>query len=90
MVIARDNNKQLVYYWFVSAAALSPTSTGQNGLLFVDAITRNRTDGALVRLVTPFYPGESEQAADERLQSFIEVLEPRLESISAYRTVPDV
>jgi hypothetical protein len=48
--------------------------------LLIDAIAKNRTDGALVRLVTPIYPGESENAADERLHSFIEELEPRLKA----------
>ena len=58
-------------------------------LLFAGAIVNNRTDGALVRLVTPFYPGESEQAADERLQSFIEALEQPLSAYLPTETLPD-
>jgi exosortase D (VPLPA-CTERM-specific) len=81
VVIARDNNKQLVYYWFVQRGRSIANEYWSKWYLFVDAITKNRTDGALVRLITPFYPGESEHAADERLQSFIEELEQHL---SAY------
>ena len=73
--------RELVYYWFVVRGRTVANEYWSKWYLFVDAITRNRTDGALVRLVTPFYSGESEQAADERLQSFIKELELHL---SAY------
>jgi exosortase D (VPLPA-CTERM-specific) len=78
VVIARNNDRQLVYYWFVQRGRNVANEYWSKWFLFVDAVMKNRTDGALVRLVTPFYPGESEQAADERLQSFIDELEPRL------------
>jgi EpsI family protein len=78
VVIARDNNKQLVYYWFVQRGRNVANEYWSKWLLFVDAITKNRTDGALVRLVTPIYPNETDEAADGRLQSFIDELEPRL------------
>lgn len=77
-VIARDKDRQLVYYWFVQRGRNVANEYWSKWYLFVDAITRNRTDGALVRLVTPLQPGESELAADERLRSFIEELEPQL------------
>ena len=89
VVIARDNNKELVYYWFVQRGRTVANEYWAKWLLFVDAIAKNRTDGALVRLVTPFYPGESEQAADERLQSFIEVLEQHLSAYLPPETLPD-
>jgi EpsI family protein len=78
VVIAKDNNKQLVYYWFVQRGRNVANEYWSKWYLFVDAITKNRTDGALVRLVTSFYPNESDEAADVRLQSFIDELEPRL------------
>ncbi len=46
--------------------------------LLRDAIFRNRTDGALVRLTTPLYPGEAESDADKRLQEFTRVVVPNL------------
>ena len=78
VVIARNNDKQLVYYWFVQRGRSVANEYWSKWLLFADAVLKNRTDGALVRLITPFYPGESDQAADQRLQSFIDELEPRL------------
>ena len=38
--------------------------------IFVDALTRQRTDGALVRLVTALQPGEDIALADRRLGEF--------------------
>src|SRR5262249_57468895 len=90
VVIARDNNKQLVYYWFVQRGRNVANEYWSKWYLLVDAMTKNRTDGALVRLVTPLYPGESEQAGDERLQSFIEELQPRLQAYLPPETAPDV
>ena len=37
-----------------------------------DGFTMGRTDGALVRFVTPIRPGETEADADARLQRFME------------------
>ena len=80
VIIAQNNNKQLVYYWFVQRGHNIANEYWSKWRLFSDAITKNRTDGALVRLVTPIVSGESEDAADERLQSFIEEVEPRLKA----------
>ena len=90
VVIARDKDRQLVYYWFVQRGRNVANEYWSKWYLFVDAVTKNRTDGALVRLVTPFYPGESEQAADERMQSFIEELEPRLRAYLPTDSTPGV
>jgi hypothetical protein len=46
--------------------------------LLEDAILRNRTDGALVRLTTPVGSNESEHEADKRLQAFLADVVPRL------------
>jgi exosortase D (VPLPA-CTERM-specific) len=78
VIIARDKDRQLVYYWFVQRGRNVANEYWSKWYLFVDAITKNRTDGALVRLVTPLSPGEAEQAGDSRLRSFIDELEPRL------------
>ena len=46
--------------------------------LLRDALFENRTDGALVRLTTPVYPGETEADADKRLQEFTRIVVPSL------------
>jgi EpsI family protein len=45
---------------------------------FWDALTRQRTDGALVRLITPVYPNETLEDADKRLVSFTTDIVPVL------------
>jgi exosortase D (VPLPA-CTERM-specific) len=90
VVIAQGSNKQLVYYWFVQRGRSVANEYWSKWYLFTDAITKNRTDGALVRLVTPLLPGESEHQADERLQSFLEELEPRLSEFLPPPTASDV
>lgn len=46
---------------------------------FLDALTRQRTDGALVRLITPVYPGEEVEGADRRLTAFTQAIVPVLD-----------
>jgi exosortase D (VPLPA-CTERM-specific) len=80
VVMEQDSNKQLVYYWFVQRGRRIANEYWSKWYLLIDAIFKNRTDGALVRLITPIYPGESEPDADRRLQSFIGDLQPSLEA----------
>jgi hypothetical protein len=50
----------------------------RNALNFRDALTRQRTDGALVRLITPVYPNETLDDADRRLAAFTKEIVPVL------------
>ena len=77
-VIERDSKKQLVYYWFVQRGRRVANEYWSKWYLFTDALLKNRTDGALIRLTTPISGAESEREADLRMQSFIRELEPRL------------
>jgi len=90
VVIARDKDRQLVYYWFVQRGRNVANEYWSKWYLFTDSIIKRRTDGALVRLVTPLYPDEAEHKADERLQSFIEELEPRLGAYLPSEIAPSV
>lgn len=78
VVIERESQKQIVYYWFVQRGRKIENEWLSKWHLLTDAIFMNRTDGALVRLTTPLYPGETERDADRRLQTFLRELEPRL------------
>lgn len=79
-VIERNSTKQIVYYWFVQRGRMIANEYASKWFLLTDAILENRTDGALVRVTTPLYPGEVEENADQRLRSFIQELQPRLEA----------
>jgi EpsI family protein len=78
VIMEQSSNKQLVYYWFVQRGRIVANEYWSKWYLLIDAIFRNRTDGALVRLVTPVYSNEREQDADQRLTSFMRELQPNL------------
>jgi EpsI family protein len=78
VVIARGSNKELVYYWFEERGMKIANEYLSKLYLLRDAMFKNRTDGALVRLTTPIFPGERESDADKRLQEFTQTVVPNL------------
>jgi exosortase D (VPLPA-CTERM-specific) len=94
-IIMRGSDKQLVYYWYEERGVTLANEYLSKVLLLKDAILENRTDGALIRLITPVFQGESEQAADARLREFASKVTPTLvdflpkpPSVSAATTMP--
>lgn len=70
VVIQKGDNKQLVYYWFQQRGRIITNEYLVKWYLFWDALTRNRTDGALVRLVAYTGPGQGVEEADRQLSAF--------------------
>jgi exosortase D (VPLPA-CTERM-specific) len=71
-VIQKGLERQLVYYWFEQRGRRLTSDYAAKATTILDAITRGRTDGALVRLITPIGPGAgADAAADARLQDFL-------------------
>lgn len=70
LVISRGDVKQLVYYWFNQRGRNLTTEWSVKWYLLHDQIMTGRSDGFLVRLVTPILAG-TEQDADQRLRRFI-------------------
>ena len=77
-IIERNGSKQLVYYWYEERGRRIASEYWSKWYLLSDAITKNRSDGALVRLITTVLPSELERDADNRLQLFMHDLLPRL------------
>jgi exosortase D (VPLPA-CTERM-specific) len=78
VVIDKGSQRQLVYYWFEQRGRRISNEYLMKWFLLSDAVTRNRTDGALVRVVTPVRPNEPAQAGDERLAAFVRLAVPLL------------
>jgi EpsI family protein len=78
-VIRRDQNKQMVFYWYQGRGRVIASEYAGKFWMVADAISRNRTDGALVRLVTPLNDGEDKARA--RLVSFTQILFPYLDEL---------
>jgi len=66
----KGDGKQVSYYWFPQRGRILTTAYQLKLFAFWDALTRQRTDGALVRLITPVYKSEEPKDAEARLQAF--------------------
>jgi len=77
-VIRNGEATELVYYWYQERGKRIASEYSAKGYLFSDALLMNRSDGALVRLVTPIVAGETEEAADQRLMEFVAAVVPVL------------
>ncbi len=75
-VMQKGNFKQLTYYWFPQRGRNLTNAYQMKFFAFWDALTRQRTDGSLVRLITPI--NQSEQEAEKRLQQFTADVIPTL------------
>jgi len=70
VLIEKLNEKQVAYYWFPVRGRILHNIWQLKFFNFWDAVTMQRTDGALVRLVTPLSAYEDAELADKRLQEF--------------------
>jgi exosortase D (VPLPA-CTERM-specific) len=77
-VIQKGLERRLVYYWFEQRGRQMPGEYAVKLRLLQDAITTGRSDGGLVRLVTPIAPGEDATAAEARLDDIMQQLVPVL------------
>lgn len=78
VLIAKGKKKSLLYYWFNQRGRILNNEYMVKWYMFLDALLKNRTDGALLRLTTEVREGENILAAENRLQSFLSAIEPRL------------
>ena len=70
-VMELDSRKQLVYYWFEQRGRRIANEYWMKWYLLTDSLSLNRTDGSLVRVVTPILPSEKDEDAERRLNDFL-------------------
>jgi len=80
LIIGKGDFRQLVYYWFQGRGRNICSEYAVKWFLFWDALTRNRTDGALVRLTAYIGPNGDVQKADRLLTSFARDISPVLDA----------
>src|ERR1700683_3650539 len=78
-VIQQDQNKQLVFYWYQGRGRVIASEYAGKFWMVADAISRNRTDGALVRVITSMNDGED--TARARLTTLTDTLFPSLDQL---------
>ena len=77
-VMEKTGQKQLSYYWFAQRGRVLHSLFELKLYAFWDALTQQRTDGALVRIITPVASDEDLNAAEQRLQGFVRQVHPLL------------
>jgi exosortase D (VPLPA-CTERM-specific) len=78
-VIAQGLEQMVIYYWLdIRGRQITNDATLKIYNLW-DSYSMGRSDGALVRVMTPVRNGEPVEAADTRIQDFIKNMYPALE-----------
>jgi EpsI family protein len=76
-IIQKGLDKQLVLYWYQDRGRIIPSEYWAKIYMVIDAITKNRTDGAFVRITVPFtHQNEAEVLAHGK--AFVERIFPLL------------
>ncbi len=84
ILIQKDGQKQLIIYWFKQRERLLSSEYLVKMFLFWDALTKGRSDGALIRLAAAVGPGQREEDVERRMTEFARLIQPELA-----RYVPD-
>ena len=79
-VVSKSGERQLVLYWFQAHGRVLASEWQARYYLISDSIYMNRSDGGMVRLMTPMLDGESPDAAQVRMMKFGSQLLPLLDS----------
>jgi EpsI family protein len=78
-VIAKGDSRLLVLYWYWAHDRGVASEYWAKYYLIADAMRMNRSDGALVRIMTIMRPGETSEAAQQRVMPFSTQVVPLLD-----------
>ncbi len=79
-VVSKSERRQLVLYWFQAHGRVVASEWQTKYYLISDSIHMNRSDGGMVRLMTPMPNGESPDAAQARMMKFVSQFLPLLDN----------
>jgi len=79
-IVGSGSDRMLVFYWYQAHGRVTGSEYWAKIFLVEDAIRMNRTDGALVRVATPFGTGDDEARAEKRAVEFTKRIVPLLDS----------
>ena len=77
-IIANGDAREFVIYWYQAHGRSVANEYAAKIHMVADAIRMNRTDGALVRVITPIAPSEGVPEAKRRAEAFTMQLAPLL------------
>jgi len=78
-VITKGDERELVLYWYWAHDRALASEYWAKFYLITDSIRLNRSDGSLIRVITPLLPNESAEVAQQRLLAFAGEVVPSLD-----------
>jgi EpsI family protein len=79
-VVSKSGDRELVLYWFQAHGRVVASEYWAKYYLVSDSVRMNRSDGGLVRLLSPMLDGESPDAAQARVMKLGSQFLPLLDS----------
>jgi EpsI family protein len=79
VLIQKGPDQQVVLYWYQSHGRSIANEYVSKAYMIYDAFRLNRSDAALVRVVSPVLANDTEEAAGRRAVDFITAFAPRIE-----------
>lgn len=79
-VVTKSGERQLVLYWFQAHGRTVASEWSAKHYLISDSIRMNRSDGGMVRLMTPMLHGESREDAEARMMKLGSQFLPMLDT----------
>ena len=80
ILVTKGAQRAFVLYWYQAHGRVTPSEYGAKYYLVADAIRMNRSDGALVRIITFMKNGESVREAETTAIGFAHLVSPMLDS----------
>ena len=80
VLMEKNGSKQVAYYWFPQRGRTLTNLYELKLYTFWDSLISHRSDGALVRIITPVAEGASTETADARLRAFIKEIAPQFDT----------
>ncbi|QTA85539.1 exosortase C-terminal domain/associated protein EpsI [Desulfonema magnum] len=77
LIIQKGDQKKIMLYWFQSRGRIISSEYMQKIWLVIDSVTRHRTDGSFVRLISPIV-NNNEEMTLQQLKKFARHLMPLL------------
>jgi EpsI family protein len=79
-IVGKGRERVVVLYWYQGHGRVTASEFWAKYYLARDAISRNRSDSALVRIIQPYAGGDGEAAAEGQAVAFAKQLFPILDS----------
>lgn len=79
-IVGKDKQRLLVLYWYQAHNRVTASEYWAKWYMFLDSIQLNRSDGAMVRIMTPTDNREGMESAQQRAVDFAELTLPLLDT----------